>query len=156
MNKISMDDKEFMNKAFKEAQKAYERGEAPVGALIVQNGNIIAGDGNREIELYDPTAHAEILVLRKAGQLLGQHTFPDCTVYTTLWPCPMCEAALLRAKIENVVCGAHSFKYIPAARDGTKRRTTPEQRVSPMTNTIENGMIFLEVDKNEKNRRIDK
>ena len=107
-----MDDKEIMNEAFKEAQKAYERGEAPVGALIVKNGVVIALAGNRELELNDPTAHAEILVLREAGQVLGEHTFPDCTVYTTLWPCPMCENALLRAKVQKIVCGAHSFKYI--------------------------------------------
>ena len=69
-------------------------------------------DGNRESELHDPTAHAEILVLREAGRLLGQHTFPDCTVYTTLWPCPMCEHAMLRAKIHGVVCGARSYKHI--------------------------------------------
>ncbi|MCL5958054.1 MAG: nucleoside deaminase, partial [Chloroflexi bacterium] len=68
--------------------------------------------GNREVELNDPTAHAEILVLREAGPLLGKHTFPDCTVYTTLWLCPMCENALLRAKVPKVVCGARSFKYI--------------------------------------------
>ena len=112
MNKVHMEDKDFMNEALREAQKAYERGEAPIGALIVQNGNVIARDGNREIELYDPTAHAEILVLRKAGQFLGQHTFPDCTVYTTLWPCPMCENALLRAKVKKIICGSRSFKYI--------------------------------------------
>lgn len=107
-----MDQKDFINEALQEAQKAYERGEAPVGAIIVQNNDIIARAGNRELELNDPTAHAEILVLREAGQVLGHHTFPDCTVYTTLWPCPMCENALLRAKVPNVVCGASSFKYI--------------------------------------------
>lgn len=58
MNRVTMSDKDFMNEAFKEAQKAYERGECPVGALIVRNGIAIAGVGNREIELNDPTAHA--------------------------------------------------------------------------------------------------
>ena len=98
--------------AFDEAQAAYERGECPVGSVIVKNGDIVACAGNQEIELKDPTAHAEILVLRKAGQILNKHTFPDCTVYTTLWPCPMCANALLRAKVPKVVCGAKSFKYI--------------------------------------------
>jgi tRNA(Arg) A34 adenosine deaminase TadA len=107
-----MKDKEIMAVAFAEAKAAYERGECPVGAVIVRKGDIIARAGNREIELKDPTAHAEILVLREAGQLLNQHTFPDCTVYTTLWPCPMCLNALLRAKVPKVVCGAKSFKYI--------------------------------------------
>jgi tRNA(adenine34) deaminase len=104
--------REIMAVALEEAKAAYKRGECPVGAVIVRNGDIIARAGNREIELKDPTAHAEILVLREAGQFLNQHTFPDCTVFTTLWPCPMCANALLRAKVPKVVCGAKSFKYI--------------------------------------------
>jgi len=107
-----MDDRTLMAEALLEALAAYDRGECPVGAVLVRDGEIIARAGNRESELHDPTAHAEVLVLREAGRLLGQHTFPDCTVYTTLWPCPMCENAMLRAKIAKVVCGARSFKYI--------------------------------------------
>jgi tRNA(adenine34) deaminase len=107
-----MNEKELMLEAYNEAEKAYKKGECPVGAVIVQNGTINARAGNRELELNDPTAHAEILVLREAGGLLGKHTFPDCTIYSTLWPCPMCENALLRAKVPKIVCGARSFKYI--------------------------------------------
>ena len=107
-----MDDRAFMSEALLEAEAAYARGECPVGAVLVRDGRIFARAGNRESELHDPTAHAEILVLREAGRLLGQHTFSDCTVYTTLWPCPMCENAMLRAKVRNVICGARPFKYI--------------------------------------------
>jgi tRNA(adenine34) deaminase len=107
-----MDDLALMREALLEAQAAYDRGECPVGAVLVRDGRIVARAGNRESELHDPTAHAEILVLREAGRVLGQHTFPDCTVYTTLWPCPMCENAMLRARVRGVVCGARSFKYI--------------------------------------------
>jgi len=107
-----MNDAELMAVALEEAKAAYERGECPVGAVIVRHDEIIARAGNREIELNDPTAHAEILVLREAGQFLNKHTFPDCIIYTTLWPCPMCANALLRAKIPKVVCGAKSFEYI--------------------------------------------
>ncbi|MFI5395331.1 MAG: nucleoside deaminase [Candidatus Binatia bacterium] len=107
-----MDEKDIMTVALGEARQAFDRGECPVGAVIVRNRTIVARAGNRELELNDPTAHAEILILREAGQLLGKHTFPDCTVYTTLWPCPMCENALVPAKVPKVVCGAHSFKYI--------------------------------------------
>jgi tRNA(adenine34) deaminase len=107
-----MDDLTLIREALREAQAAYDRDECPVGAVLVRDSKIVARAGNRESELNDPTAHAEILVLREAGRLLGQHTFPDCTVYTTLWPCPMCENAMLRAKIRGVVCGARSFKYI--------------------------------------------
>ncbi|HEY7466514.1 MAG TPA: nucleoside deaminase [Dehalococcoidia bacterium] len=103
---------ELMAEAFKEAQKAYDRGECPVGAVLVRDGEIVARAGNEEVESFDPTAHAEILVLRRAGIALGRHTFPDCEVYTTLWPCPMCENALLRAKVPQVVCGARSFRFV--------------------------------------------
>lgn len=101
-----------MREALLEAQAALERGECAVGAVLVKDGQVLARAGNREVELHDPTAHAEILVLREAGRILGRHTFPDCTVYTTLWPCPMCENAMLRAKVPTVVCGARSFRYI--------------------------------------------
>lgn len=107
-----MDDREIMSLALNEARLAYDRGECPVGAVIVQNGVVIAKAGNREQELKDPTAHAEILALREAGQILDKHTFPDCIVYSTLWPCPMCENALLRAKVPKIICGAKSFDYI--------------------------------------------
>lgn len=108
----SIDHSRFMNEAFIEAQKAEDRGEVPIGALFVQNGVVISRAGNRTIELNDSTAHAEILVLREAGQILRQYTFPDCIVYTTLWPCPMCENALIQAKVPVVVSGATSFKHI--------------------------------------------
>ena len=98
--------------ALLEAQAAFARGECAVGAVLVKGGEILARAGNRESELHDPTAHAEILVLREAGSRLGRHTFPDCSVYTTLWPCPMCEKALLRANVRRVICGARSFRYI--------------------------------------------
>ncbi len=107
-----MNETAFMREALLEANAALERGECAVGAVLVRDGQVLARAGNRETELHDPTAHAEILVLREAGRALGQHTFPDCTVYTTLWPCPMCENAMLRAKVRAVVCGARSFKYI--------------------------------------------
>lgn len=78
-----------MLEAYKEAEKAYNKGECPVGAVIVRNGTIIARAGNRELELNDPTAHAEILVMREAGRLLGKHTFPDaqCIRPYGLAPC---------------------------------------------------------------------
>ena len=107
-----MDDLEIMKIALLEAKKALKRGECPVGAVIVKDGKIIAKAGNRESELNDPTAHAEILVLREAGKLLKKHTFPECVIYTTLWPCPMCANSMIRAKIKKVVSGAKSFNYI--------------------------------------------
>ena len=105
-----------MREAFEEAEKAFDRGESPVGAVLVIDGAIVARAGNQELELHDPTAHAEILVLRQAGVVLSQHTFPESVIYTTLWPCPMCENALLRANVPRVVCGARSFKFIYTER----------------------------------------
>ncbi len=107
-----MNEQELMSEALKEAQAAYDRGECPVGAVLVHEGKIVARDGNRELELHDPAAHAEILVLRQAGKLLETHTFPTATLYTTLWPCPMCENALLRARVSRIVAGARGFRFI--------------------------------------------
>ena len=109
---MAVDESDLMREALREAEAAFARGECAVGAVLVQGGQVLACAGNREVELHDPTAHAEILVLREAGRRLGRHIVPDCSVYTTLWPCPICENALLRAKIPRVVCGARSFRYI--------------------------------------------
>ena len=111
-----MDDKDFMNEAFKEALNAYKRGEAPVGAVFVKDGEIISRAGNEEIGQCDPTAHAEILCLRRAGQTLNRHIFPDCTMYTTLWPCPMCDNAMLQAQVPRVVSGAQTFVWVAETR----------------------------------------
>lgn len=127
---FAMDDRGFMEEAFAEARAAYERGECPVGAVVVREGEIIARAGNRERELSDATAHAEILAMRAAGQALGRHKLRDCVVYTTLWPCPMCQNAMLQAEIPQVVCGARSFAWI------TENRFDPGrlERVGPIMN----------------------
>lgn len=114
--KTHVNDIEYIAEALKEARLAYERGECPVGAIFVQNGKIIARSSNEEVRLHDPTAHAEILALRKGGRMLGRHHFPDCTMYTTLWPCPMCENALLQAQVPRVVTGASTFAWISETR----------------------------------------
>ncbi len=84
-----MDDGALMREALREAQEVmtavYDRGECPVGAVLVRDGTIVARAGNRESELNDPTAHAEVLVPREAGRLLGQHTFSNCIrIYDTM------------------------------------------------------------------------
>ncbi len=101
-----------MTEAFKEAVAAGERGECPVGAVLVKDGRIIARAGNEELAAKDPTAHAEIICLRRAGQNLGTHFFPNCIMYTTLWPCPMCEGAMLQAQVPKVISGCRTFKWI--------------------------------------------
>lgn len=97
-----MADNIFMRAALEQAQQAARRGEVPIGAVIVLNGEIIARDGNRTLELNDPTAHAEVLVIRQAGTHLVSQRLIDCDIYVTLEPCTMCAAALSFARIRRL------------------------------------------------------
>lgn len=96
----------WISEALKLAQEAAQAGEVPVGAIVVQNGRIIASARNERETHHDPTAHAEILALRRAGQALGSWLLTGCTVYVTLEPCPMCAGALVQARPDLVVFGA--------------------------------------------------
>ncbi len=111
-----MSDQHFMDEAYQEALAAGKRGECPVGAVLVKNGAVIARAGNEEIARNDPTAHAEMLCLRRAGRHLASHVLAGCTLYTTLWPCPMCQGAMLQAQVARVVSGSTSFKWIVEVR----------------------------------------
>ena len=95
----------YMERALEQARKAFSCGEVPVGALLVRGESIIAADRNRCEELKDPTAHAEILALRQAGQILGGWRLSGCTLYVTLEPCPMCAGALVQARVARLVFG---------------------------------------------------
>lgn len=96
-----------MDQALEEARKAAERGETPVGAVLSgPDGKVLAADGNRVRELNDPTAHAEILVLRAAGVVLGSERLTGCGLTVTLEPCPMCAGAIANARIAQVWYGA--------------------------------------------------
>ncbi|SFM79947.1 tRNA adenosine(34) deaminase TadA [Thermodesulforhabdus norvegica] len=104
---LSKDDEHFMRLALAYARKAAERGEVPVGAVIIDGeGRLVAADHNRPIELCDPSAHAEILVIRKAAQRLGNYRLEGCILYTTLEPCVMCFGAMIHARIKCLVYGA--------------------------------------------------
>jgi len=97
----------LMQRAIQQANAASLRGEVPVGAVLVgPNGDILAEDGNRMRETMDPTAHAEIVVIRAAAKALGQWRLDDCTLYVTLEPCAMCAAALSMARVKHLVYGA--------------------------------------------------
>lgn len=96
-----------MGIALKEAQAAAARGEVPVGAALVDpSGAVIARDGNRTRGLKDPTAHAEILVIRQACATLQSERLPGCALYVTLEPCAMCAAAISAARISRLFYGA--------------------------------------------------
>ncbi|MBK8044649.1 MAG: nucleoside deaminase [Haliscomenobacter sp.] len=105
-----LDDEYFMQEALKEARYAYEEEEIPVGAVVVCEGRIIARGRNATERLQDVTAHAEILALTAASNYLGSKYLPDCTLYVTLEPCPMCAGALAWAQVGRLVYGADDEK----------------------------------------------
>lgn len=97
----------FMREALRCANAARERGEIPVGAVVVScDGTVLATAGNAPIERHDPSGHAEILALRAAGAALANYRLPGCTIYVTLEPCAMCAAALVHARVTRLVYGA--------------------------------------------------
>ncbi len=101
-----MNDEHFMQMALAQAKQAQDSGEVPVGAVVVQQGRVVAQAHNAPIRLNDPCAHAEVLALRSAAEQLGNYRLDDCTLYVTLEPCPMCVGALLHARVQRVVWGA--------------------------------------------------
>ncbi len=96
-------DESFMQMALEEARAAATRGEVPVGAVLAAGENVIARAGNRILELHDPTAHAEILVLREAAAALGNERLLGTTLYVTLEPCTMCAGAISFARVKGLV-----------------------------------------------------
>ena len=100
----------WMQYAYREAEKAYEKGEIPIGAVIVFD-NMIIGKGHNQVEtLKDPTAHAEIIALTSAAEYLTSKVLLGCTMYVTLEPCSMCAGAIVLAKIEALYFGAYDNK----------------------------------------------
>jgi tRNA(adenine34) deaminase len=101
-----MTDYNFMQTALAEARLAAEAGEVPIGAVIVRQGAIVARGHNRVLRGLDPTAHAEIVVLRAAATALGNYRLLGCTLYVTLEPCAMCTGAMIHARLERLVFAA--------------------------------------------------
>jgi tRNA(adenine34) deaminase len=100
----------FMREALCEARAAAAAGEVPIGAVLVQEGKIIARSGNRTIRDCDATAHAEMIVLREAAQVLGNYRLAGTTLYVTIEPCSMCAGAMIQARIPRLVYGADDPK----------------------------------------------
>jgi tRNA(adenine34) deaminase len=104
-------DEFYMRLALEEAKKAAEEGEVPVGAILAKGNRVLAKDHNRCIRLNDPTAHAEILVLRKAGKALRNYRLIDTVMYVTVEPCPMCASAMVHGRIARLVYGTLEPKF---------------------------------------------
>jgi tRNA(adenine34) deaminase len=103
-------DVRFMRAALEEARAAAERGEVPVGAVVVLNDEIIARAGNRTIGDCDPTAHAEVIALREASKRLGNYRLAGAELYVTIEPCAMCAGAMIQARTARLVYGAPDAK----------------------------------------------
>ena len=98
-------DRQCMTLALDEARRAATRGEVPVGAVLTRDQQVLANSGNAQIELHDPTAHAEIRVLRDAAVIEGNYRLPGTTLYVSLEPCTMCCGALIHARVETLIFG---------------------------------------------------
>ncbi len=110
MMKAFISDEIFMEEALAEAGKALDKGEVPVGAVVVHDGEVIAGGHNIKEGSGDPTAHAEMVAIRAAAGRLGMWRLTGTTVYVTLEPCVMCMGALLQARVSRLVFGCHDPK----------------------------------------------
>lgn len=110
MPENSPPDQEFMLVALAEARDAARKGEVPIGAVLVMNGSIVARAGNRTITDCDPTAHAEMIVLREAARIIGNYRLLGAALYVTIEPCAMCAGAMIQARIARLVYGADDPK----------------------------------------------
>ena len=124
---------QYMESAFREAEKAYELGEIPVGAIIVKNGLIIGKGYNQVESLKDPTAHAEIIAITAAANFLESKWLEECTMYVTLEPCSMCAGAIVLARIPTLVFGAFDPK---AGACSTIYNIVQDQRLNHMVHVI--------------------
>ena len=110
MNILELDDKHFMQLALKEAEKAREEDEVPVGAIVVCENQVIARAYNQTELLHDVTAHAEIIAITSASNFLDSKYLPECKLYVTLEPCVMCAGAMMWTQIQQIIFGAYDKK----------------------------------------------
>jgi tRNA(adenine34) deaminase len=125
-----MTDEYYMMMALKEAKKAYEDGEIPVGAIVVLNEKVIAHGQNMVEKLNDPTAHAEMIALTSAFNLIGGKFLPEATLYVTIEPCLMCAGAIYWSRIGKIVYGADDEK------NGYKKTTASNWPFHPKTELV--------------------
>jgi tRNA(adenine34) deaminase len=133
-------DQDFMRAALAQAVEAAEAGEVPVGAVVVRHGEVIASGRNQPLATHDPTAHAEIVALRAAAQVLGNYRLDDCELFVTLEPCVMCSGAMLHARLKRVVFGAADVKTGAA---GSVLNLFTEDRLNHQTE-VQGGVLAQE------------
>lgn len=127
----------YMELALEEAQKAYELGEVPVGAVVVLNNEIISRSHNLREKKKDPTAHAEILAIQQAAKALGGWRLENCEMYVTLEPCPMCAGAIYQARLRKLYIGAKDPK---AGAAGTLYNIVSDSRLNHCV-FVESGIL---------------
>ena len=127
----------FMRRALEQAREALCQGEVPVGAAVVRGGEVIALAHNERERTQDPTAHAEVLALRRAAKRLGKRRLDGCALYVTLEPCPMCAGAAALAGVEKIVFGA----YDPRAGCAGSVYTIPEDPAFGAGAVCEGGVL---------------
>ena len=147
-----------MNLALLEAEKPGQKGEVPIGCVIVaETGEVISAAHNMTVSHHDPTAHAEILALRKAAEVVGNYRLPGCTLFATIEPCIMCMGAIVHARLSCVVFGAYDEKWGGAgslynladdSRLNHRLQVVPEVEVGACREKIQN--FFREIRKGRK------
>lgn len=100
----------YLEEAKKEAKKALDNGEVPVGAIIVRDDTIIGRGHNKKESLKDPTAHAEIIAIRRAAEFIGNWRLNSCSLYVTLEPCIMCASAIIQSRVADIYIGTHDIE----------------------------------------------
>ncbi len=130
---MQTDHERWMEQALHLAERAFEEGEVPVGAVVVHEGRVIGKGCNQNEQLRDPTAHAEIIAITAAANTLGSKWLENCTLYVTLEPCAMCAGAIVLARIPTLVFGAYDAK---AGACGTLRNIVEDNRLNHTVHVV--------------------
>ncbi len=138
MMEFSETDLKFMKEALKEAEKAAQKGEVPIGAVIVKDGRIISRGHNLRESRQDPLAHAEMIAIYKAAKKLNNWRLTGCTLYVTVEPCPMCAGAILQSRIDRLVYGTEDPK---AGAVKTLYRILEDERLNHQVKDIVSGVL---------------
>jgi tRNA(Arg) A34 adenosine deaminase TadA len=126
----------FMQEAYQQALLAYQAGEVPIGALLVKDNQIITKNYNKTITLNDPTAHAEILVLRQAAKELDNYRLTDTKLYVTLEPCIMCFGAVVQARVSEIIYACDDVRVGPISRESIHQNKNINHNLSVVSGVM--------------------